>query len=363
MLKFINSNILIFNYNFRSKNFTNLGTISSNYFVTNKNSKKKTSSAAQVNTSFSAAAKKSLIKPVNAHNNITGGIRAALTINSFLSISNSKPRPYRSCFFNYGSGAKELYFNSGLPSDFITNKILVNGGSLQPKFLAQINSGDDLPLAKYTYYWHCVDPVYGSWLLEKLINVFFKHGKKERIRKVFNNIFLSNKYNYSIDTLYHIIGMLRVNFLNVKIKSAGYLKARLKREEKLAAKRKATVLNPAYQISKFVYRSRRGPAIIRYKGAYSNLAVDTPDAKEDAHWRFGTAPMPASDLKSTIKAIHFFKRAVLDNKYEETFERKILCEIENIFFGLGYYNRYHSEYEYISDKTKFLSHFRAKTMY
>lgn len=273
----------------------------------------------------------------------------SFTINSVLNGKNT--HKFNNFSWKYGKNLDEKYFDENAASDFITNKKSIK------RLYKRISYSEkkDLIPNKYFFYHHRRDPVYNSWLLEKVICVFFKHGKKEKMRKIFYNIFLTDKYNYSLDTLYAIIGMLRPKFLNVKIKRdeqmTGDDEYKKDSDNKKKDKRERN-----YEFDSRAYQGRGG-VITRYK-SISQEEFDEKFAKPQ------TAPIPASDLKSTIKAIHFFKKAVLDNRYEISFEDKILNELDLMLDeDSGYYNPYYEEYVAESERTEHLSHYRKRSIY
>lgn len=155
----------------------------------------------------------------------------------------------------------------------------------------------DLAPKRFFFYHLKRDPVFDSFLFEKLISTFSRHGKKEKIRKVFYNVFLSHKTSYSMDTLYYVIDSLRPQYINVPV--------------------------------------RAGP-------------------------RYYYAPIKASPFRSTLRAIRFFKMAVLSHKDKKSLEEKILFELENIFEFWGYVNPFYHDYITISENNKYLAHFRKR---
>jgi small subunit ribosomal protein S7 len=158
----------------------------------------------------------------------------------------------------------------------------------------------DLNRSKFFYCRFAKDPIYDSFLLNKVINCFMRHGKKEKIRKIFYKIFLSDKSTYGIEALYGVIHALSPRYLNVVV--------------------------------------RRGAEIYR-------------------------APILATPLKSTLKAIRFFKQAVLSRRYDKTLREKIENELYDFYFTFGYYNEYHMDYVSLSDNSLHLKHYRSKRIY
>jgi len=128
-----------------------------------------------------------------------------------------------------------------------------------------------------------------------------KDGKKEKIRKIFYDLFAFYKdEDINLHSLYDIIDSLRPRYLNVLV--------------------------------------RKGMEVYR-------------------------VPIKASDLKSTQKAIRFFKLAVLSRRYEERLEDKIYDEIFDSLFTFGYYNQFHKEHVETSASNLHLRHYRTKKVY
>lgn len=159
------------------------------------------------------------------------------------------------------SPSKTYEIEAKFVKDFIHNKKEVNGIiAFDPKLFGVKH--DRVPL-KYFHYNHAVDPVYGSFIFNKLINAFSKNGKKRKIRKLFYDIIEENRPDLSAGAFIHIIQSLKPAFINVKV-----------RHGKLHSK----------------------------------------------------APIPASDVKATIKAIKFFKAAVYAHRHLDTLKEKIETE-------------------------------------
>jgi len=75
------------------------------------------------------------------------------------------------------------------------------------------------------------------------------------------------------------------------------------------------------------------------------------------------APILASDTKSTMKAIRFFKQAVLSRTYEETLLGKIQGEMLDYMYWWGYKNKFYEDYVAVSAAGLHLKHFRSKKKY
>eukprot|EP00456_Euglypha_rotunda_P053777 TRINITY_DN4342_c0_g1_i10.p1 TRINITY_DN4342_c0_g1~~TRINITY_DN4342_c0_g1_i10.p1 ORF type:complete len:463 (+),score=-28.29 TRINITY_DN4342_c0_g1_i10:192-1391(+) len=165
----------------------------------------------------------------------------------------------------HGVTESERYFDTSFAKDFVDNK--------KRRFkLFRVDPATkittDTRPKEFFFYTLKKDPIYDSFLLEKIISSFSKHGKKEKIRKVFYDIFLDTKAEFSIDTLYYVIDSLRPKYINVPV--------------------------------------RAGP-------------------------RYYYAPILASPFRSTLRAIRFFKMAVMSHKDKKSLHEKILFELENIF--------------------------------
>jgi len=76
-----------------------------------------------------------------------------------------------------------------------------------------------------------------------------------------------------------------------------------------------------------------------------------------------TAPIAASSAKATMKAIKFFKKAVLSRKYEKNFFEKLDLELYEYFYKWAYNNQFYVDYTRESESTKYLRHFRTKRIY
>jgi len=220
----------------------------------------------------------SLVRPVS------------LTVNRVLGRSKKfKPFPWK-----YGRNVDEKYFDTSFGQDMIDSK---KRRFHMFKFNPISRKSIDLNPRKFFFYKMKKDPVYNSFLLEKIISVFSKHGRKSAVRKVFYKIFLTDKYDYNIQTLYSVIGDLRPLYINVPVRMAN---------------------------------------------------------------RYYYAPIRASPMRSTMRAIRFFKMAVLSNKHEKNLEGKILAELENTFEFLGYVNSFYHDYVTMSENNKYLAHFRKR---
>jgi len=74
-------------------------------------------------------------------------------------------------------------------------------------------------------------------------------------------------------------------------------------------------------------------------------------------------PIAASSVKSTMKAVRFFKLAALTRKYEKAFSDKILHELKEYFLFDGYLNKFYADYIDVSDNNRHMRHYRSKKMY
>ena len=155
----------------------------------------------------------------------------------------------------------------------------------------------DLSPNKFFFYKNRRDPIYASYLLEKIINVFSKHGRKSKVRKAFYNVFLDHKSDYDINALYSLVGALRPDYINVPVRKAN---------------------------------------------------------------RYYYAPIKSSPMRSAMRAVRFFKMAVMANKTEKSLEDKIITEFRNTYEFLGYVNSFHHDYVTMSENNKYLAHFRKR---
>jgi ribosomal protein S7 len=162
---------------------------------------------------------------------------------------------------------------SNFVRSFIYNKKDVNKVLVHDRNIARAKF-DKIP-QKFFFYNHNLDPLYGSFILNKVINAVSSKGKKKYIRNLFYNIISENRPDLSAAVIGFIIQSLKPSFLNVPV--------------------------------------RRG------KETYN-------------------APIPASDLKATVKAIHFFVRGVYSHRYLDTLEEKIATEILDYLYWWGYSN-------------------------
>lgn len=138
-------------------------------------------------------------------------------------------------------------------------------------------------------------------MLDKLVNVFAKRGAhKKRIRRVFYNLITSGDEHVSLDAFYHVIECLKPRYLNVV--------------------------------------ARRGKIVYR-------------------------APILASNHKAVMKAIRFFKKAVMTHKQDRTLEEKIAREMENYLGWEQFRNDFYEEHNSISNMNMHLKHFRSKNKY
>ena len=74
------------------------------------------------------------------------------------------------------------------------------------------------------------------------------------------------------------------------------------------------------------------------------------------------APIPATDTKSIMKAIRFFKKAVL-RRSEETLQEKIEYELLDYLFYWNYSNEFYNDYVGLTEKSLHMKHFRSKKKY
>jgi ribosomal protein S7 len=203
-------------------------------------------------------------------------------------------KPNRPFDWNFGRNEDDRYMDASFGQDMVNSKKQrfnmfkynpVSGKSL------------DLNPRKFFFYRLKKDPAYDSFLLEKIISAFSKHGRKSLVRKVFYRIFLSHKYRYNIYTLYSLIGALRPLYINVPVRMAN---------------------------------------------------------------RYYYAPIRASPMRSTMRAIRFFKMGVFANKHVSSLEAKILAELSNTFEFWGYVNPFYHDYVTMSENNKYLAHFRKR---
>lgn len=150
--------------------------------------------------------------------------------------------------------------------EFIWQKKTINKIVIPNRRSRSLTKFDRVPF-KYFYYYLRTDPLFGSYMLDKLINTFAKGGRKLVIRRLFYKILDDNQL--SVDALYYIVETLRPTYLNVV--------------------------------------ARRGREIYR-------------------------APILASYHKSVMKAIKFFKKAVMSRSFEDSLEEKIANEILDYLF-------------------------------
>lgn len=161
---------------------------------------------------------------------------------------------------------------------------------------------DRLP-EKYGYLRTRVDPVYSSFIFNKIIDAFSKHGKKKYVRNIFYDL-ISDEINphckITIDTFYWVIQSLRPAQLNLK--------------------------------------ARRGRVVY-------------------------TAPILASETKSIMKAIRFFKQSVLSRKEFTCLYDKVITELYDYVWWGGYVNKYYEDYVRITRASAHLRHYRKERMY
>jgi ribosomal protein S7 len=159
--------------------------------------------------------------------------------------------------------AHETYqIENRLARAFVQNKKEVTGViAFDP---VKFNVKHDTVPNKYFFYYHAVDPVYSSFIINKVINVFSRGGNKKRVRNIFYDILRDNRPNLSASVIVFIIQSLKPSHLNVKVR----------------------------------------------KGR-----------------EFYNAPIMASDLKATIRAIKFFRSAVYSHSHLNTLREKIETEI------------------------------------
>lgn len=196
--------------------------------------------------------------------------------------------------WKYGKNSDEKYIDVSFGQDIIDSK---KRRFHMFKYNPVSQKSLDLNANKFFFHNMKRDPIYNSFLLEKVISAFATHGRRSKIRKVFYRIFLTDKHDYSISTLYAVIGALRPSHINVPVRMAA---------------------------------------------------------------RYYYAPIKASPMRSTMRAIRFFKMAVLSNTHEKSLEGKILCELEHTFESWGYVNPYYHDYVTLSENSKYLAHFRKR---
>ena len=153
---------------------------------------------------------------------------------------------------------------------------------------------------KYYYYYYRNDPLSGSYFFDKIVSVFASRFNKKMVRKTFYKLFFEINSEFSINMLYFVIISLKPEYINVKV--------------------------------------RRGRE----------------------HYE---APILASESKSIIKAIKFFKKAVVARRYEESFYSKLRGELYDFFCWDGYKNIYYEDYVSVSKKNMHLRHFRSVNRY
>ncbi len=181
---------------------------------------------------------------------------------------------------------------------FIFQKKRVNKLLVPDRTPGRIATYDRIPYKFFYLHYKC-DPMFSSFLLDKIINTFTKHGdRKEKVRRLFYDIMREN--GYTPDTFYYVVETLRPRFINVI--------------------------------------ARRGREVYR-------------------------APITASRTKSIMKAIRFFKKAVMSRRYEKTFRQKIEAELREYLGWRGYKNKFFEEYVNVSKTSMHLQHFRSKRVY
>lgn len=147
--------------------------------------------------------------------------------------------------------------------EFVEQKKTLNGFIIPNRHNPDYLLYDRVP-NKYFHFHLRADPLHRSFIIDKLINVFSTRANKKLVRKVFYTLFEHEWGSFSPDVFYYIIASLRPAYLNVV--------------------------------------ARRGRELYR-------------------------APILASDTKSTMKAIRFFKRAVMSRTVEDTLLAKIQAEV------------------------------------
>jgi len=153
-------------------------------------------------------------------------------------------------------------------TEFIRQKKVLNGFIIPDRHKPDLLTYDRVE-NKY-FHWHLrADPLFRSFFINKLISVFSKGGDKKKIRNIFYELFEAEEDYFSPDLMYYIIMSLRPKYLNVI--------------------------------------ARRGRDVYR-------------------------APILASDTKSVMKAIRFFKKAVMARTFENTLIEKIQGEILEYMF-------------------------------
>jgi ribosomal protein S7 len=122
---------------------------------------------------------------------------------------------------------------------------------------------------KYFQYHLRADPLHRSFIIEKFVNAFAKHGEKKRIRALFYRLFREEGIDASPDSLLFVVKSLMPKYLNVV--------------------------------------ARRGRIVYR-------------------------APIEASRPKSVMKAIKFFKFAALSRQTDLTIYEKIRGEFLDFMY-------------------------------
>jgi ribosomal protein S7 len=154
-------------------------------------------------------------------------------------------------------------YDTSYLTEFIRQKKALLGFIVPDRRNPVLLTFDKAPARFYYYHLKC-DPLHRSFIINKIICAFSKGGDKKRIRNVFYELFDYEKEHLSPDAFYYIIMSLKPKYLNVL--------------------------------------ARRGREVYR-------------------------APILASSTKSTMKAIRFFKQAVMARTYEETLLGKIQGEM------------------------------------
>jgi ribosomal protein S7 len=165
-----------------------------------------------------------------------------------------------------------LFFRKGYEYADIDNEYLkefVKQKKIVNKIIAFRRKGyslHDHQPSKYSFMYLRADPIFRSFILDKFINVFMKSGKKKKIRNLLYRLFDTGRGAMTPNLFYKLVFDLKPSHLNVL--------------------------------------ARRGRIIYR-------------------------APIQASKTKGIMKAIKFFKTAVLAKKGEYSYYEKFEAEFFN----------------------------------
>ena len=121
---------------------------------------------------------------------------------------------------------------------------------------------------KYFFFNHAVDPLFNSFVINKIISALSRGGDKKRARRVLYEWMRREKDFLSPDLLYYLVEYLRPTHLNVI--------------------------------------ARRGRDVYR-------------------------APIPASFTKSIMKGVRFFKNSVRARRYDKNFSLKLWNELNEFY--------------------------------